>query len=796
MAGNDGFEVSFYNDDTGQWEVAYRDPPAKPLAVRKQSPKATQKRRFEAKRAERLRANEAATANIDKLGSGIASIPSRVVNYIKSSTPSSVGRDVKGIAKATYEAATEDPNAFIEDAVFSPLAAIRDFGDVRETARKLRAQGRDAEAEKMEAMAGTAILSAVPILGRPAGVATRKAIKAAEKTAIKGATKKAAEMAVTPKSKPPSLLSAVRVGGKTYTGPTHLDALAAIPDPKVRSQASLDANSRGFVNERGKYMDRFKAADYARNFDLFAPDAPDWAKTAPEVISENLRLPEIAVKAETPKVAPTKKKVAPFTATPPQVEPLPGKGGKSRRKSTPEQVVSQASTRVRQEARARNQVKDPAERRAIRETYTVGPLKIDPDPELERFKIEPGNAQSVTSQAAEQGFPVVGLKPFSAQHPAGYSTSYGADKPDPLNFTAEYRNRTPEPDLPELTEADFPIGSGLYRMLGDATMANKDVISVDGVRLRSPVSTYGGAGYGAQERAIGSPLVWASDAGFTENDARMIQDFYNANPGDPLFGLHVNMGPSGSDFSHQGSSVLAKMIPEMGYSGDTLRAIDDYIRSGAQGLPDFQGFAEDPDLGMFDLLTRTGADRKLVVKRLSDVNQKAQAAGVPKNLGALARLAVSEQGLRLAPQGSTGFSVAQIDPSNFFRVDPELLSKTKRDLFENTNEYANVLGEPVNMRVDYNSGLSGTVKGQMENLIPAEIPFNPVFERAKKFDKNNNPTTSTMKFKSFATDPNSIVKVTPEIQDAIGEYLYRTKRFKKLGFACGGPVKKRRFASK
>jgi hypothetical protein len=491
-----------------------------------------------------------------------------------------------------------------------------------------------------------------------------------------------------------------------------------------------------------------------------------------------------------------KKKVAPFTATPPQVEPLPGKGGKSRRKSTPEQVVSQASTRVRQEARARNQVKDPAERRAIRETYTVGPLKIDPDPELERFKIEPGNAQSVTSQAAEQGFPVVGMKPFSAQHPAGYSTSYGADKPDPLNFTAEYRNRTPEPDLPELTEADFPIGSGLYRMLGDATMANKDVISVDGVRLRSPVSTYGGAGYGAQERAIGSPLVWASDAGFTENDARMIQDFYNANPGDPLFGLHVNMGPSGSDFSHQGSSVLAKMIPEMGYSGDTLRAIDDYIRSGAQGLPDFQGFAEDPDLGMFDLLTRTGADRKLVVKRLSDVNQKAQAAGVPKNLGALARLAVSEQGLRLAPQGSTGFSVAQIDPSNFFRVDPELLSKTKRDLFENTNEYANVLGEPVNMRVDYNSGLSGTVKGQMENLIPAEIPFNPVFERAKKFDKNNNPTTSTMKFKSFATDPNSIVKVTPEIQDAIGEYLYRIKRFKKLGFACGGPVKKRRFATK
>ncbi len=676
MAGGNGFEVSFYNDETGQWEVT-PDTSAKPLAVRKKK----------TPRAKEPSAGDYLNTLGDVLfvnprNSAAATLGGAAYDYAVKSTPRSVVRDITESAedagdwlrkegKLIRAAPITESLRLLKAGFIDPLA---DPYRVFKQAATERARGNEVGGKKLAAMVPLAVAGVLP-QGRGAGnVATKAGVDAATKTA--------------------------------------------------------------------------------------------------------------------------KKKVAPFTATPPQVEPLPGKGGKSRRKSTPEQVVSQASTRVRQEARARNQVKDPAERRAIRETYTVGPLKIDPDPELERFKIEPGNAQSVTSQAAEQGFPVVGMKPFSAQHPAGYSTSYGADKPDPLNFTAEYRNRTPEPDLPELTEADFPIGSGLYRMLGDATMANKDVISVDGVRLRSPVSTYGGAGYGAQERAIGSPLVWASDAGFTENDARMIQDFYNANPGDPLFGLHVNMGPSGSDFSHQGSSVLAKMIPEMGYSGDTLRAIDDYIRSGAQGLPDFQGFAEDPDLGMFDLLTRTGADRKLVVKRLSDVNQKAQAAGVPKNLGALARLAVSEQGLRLAPQGSTGFSVAQIDPSNFFRVDPELLSKTKRDLFENTNEYANVLGEPVNMRVDYNSGLSGTVKGQMENLIPAEIPFNPVFERAKKFDKNNNPTTSTMKFKSFATDPNSIVKVTPEIQDAIGEYLYRIKRFKKLGFACGGPVKKRRFATK
>jgi hypothetical protein len=201
MAGSDTFGLEVFDEATGRY-VRVPDPAAKPLAVRKPSAKELQKRRFEAKQAERGRAEDAMFKNADKLGGGIASIPGRVVNYIKSSTPSSVGRDVKGIAKSTYDAAVEDPNAFIEDAIFSPLAAIRDFGDVREAARKLRAQGRNAEAEKMEALAGTAVLSAVPILGRPAGVVTRNAVKAAEKSAVKSAIKAATpSLKVTPKAK-------------------------------------------------------------------------------------------------------------------------------------------------------------------------------------------------------------------------------------------------------------------------------------------------------------------------------------------------------------------------------------------------------------------------------------------------------------------------------------------------------------------------------------------------------------------------------------------------------------------
>ena len=88
----------------------------------------------------------------------------------------------------------------------------------------------------------------------------------------------------------PALEAAIRAGGKIYRGPTHGDALAAISDPALRREAGLDAANRGFVNERGRFLDRYKAADYARAFGLLSDSAPDWAKTAPELISENLRV--------------------------------------------------------------------------------------------------------------------------------------------------------------------------------------------------------------------------------------------------------------------------------------------------------------------------------------------------------------------------------------------------------------------------------------------------------------------------------------------------------------------------
>lgn len=91
------------------------------------------------------------------------------------------------------------------------------------------------------------------------------------------------------------LRPAIRYNGKIYKAPegskSHIDALEAIPDPKVRDRATWDGDTRGYVDESGKYYDRRRAQDYALKEDLIDPAAPAWARTSPELIAENLRLP-------------------------------------------------------------------------------------------------------------------------------------------------------------------------------------------------------------------------------------------------------------------------------------------------------------------------------------------------------------------------------------------------------------------------------------------------------------------------------------------------------------------------
>ena len=92
----------------------------------------------------------------------------------------------------------------------------------------------------------------------------------------------------------PTLKPAIRHKGKVYSSITdHLSALSQIEDPEDYRNARMDAENRGYVNERGHFMDRYRAQGYAKDHGLVRHDAPEWAHSTPELISENLmRFPE------------------------------------------------------------------------------------------------------------------------------------------------------------------------------------------------------------------------------------------------------------------------------------------------------------------------------------------------------------------------------------------------------------------------------------------------------------------------------------------------------------------------
>lgn len=92
-----------------------------------------------------------------------------------------------------------------------------------------------------------------------------------------------------------SLAAAVRVGDsrkgyQVYSGATHLDALAKVPQEQ-RGDATLDGHSRGYVTPRGRFLDRRQAQRYAVQNDLLTENAPAWAYDSPELISEFLKKP-------------------------------------------------------------------------------------------------------------------------------------------------------------------------------------------------------------------------------------------------------------------------------------------------------------------------------------------------------------------------------------------------------------------------------------------------------------------------------------------------------------------------
>ena len=205
MAGNGGFEVSFYNDDTGQWEVGYRDPPAKPLAVRK-------KKTAQAK-------EPSAGDYLNTLGdvlfvnprnSAAATLGGAAYDYAVKSTPRSVVRDITESAedagdwlrkegKLIRAAPITESLRLLKAGFIDPLA---DPYRVFKQAATERARGNEVGGKKLAAMVPLAVAGVLP-QGRGAGkLAVKAGTEAAETSAAKAATKKATKTATKKAAEP------------------------------------------------------------------------------------------------------------------------------------------------------------------------------------------------------------------------------------------------------------------------------------------------------------------------------------------------------------------------------------------------------------------------------------------------------------------------------------------------------------------------------------------------------------------------------------------------------------------
>jgi len=131
--------------------------------------------------------------NPGALAQGFANAPGTAYRYLSTRGLPGIGQDVVSMGKMVGSAVAEDPMGFAADALFAPLAAVRDVSEVRALARQAREAGDDETADQMEQLAAMSVFGAIPV----AGAAVKRGVKAGMTVAKRAAAKKAS-LAVKP----------------------------------------------------------------------------------------------------------------------------------------------------------------------------------------------------------------------------------------------------------------------------------------------------------------------------------------------------------------------------------------------------------------------------------------------------------------------------------------------------------------------------------------------------------------------------------------------------------------------
>jgi hypothetical protein len=299
-------------------------------------------------------------------------------------------------------------------------------------------------------------------------------------------------------------------------------------------------------------------------------------------------------------------------------------------------------------------------------------------------------------------------------------------------------------------------GSRLLPLIGDRSAAGSNLVQVNGFPFADPVAMQGGHGFMSQNAGEGA--AWASQENVIKGLARKVAT--EAKGGEPIHGVYTAMGDQSADFSHHVSDTLAEMLKHTSGDQASRAAFDAAMQKPIKdfpAVPDWPGVGSDKLRQYFE--DSWGNVRSKFAK-LMDTAQF-QSKGFPSV--AEARYAVADPRLLNEATGTSGLSIAKLDPSG------------------------RVFSAPGAQHRTYDTNLGGQYVGGLPASVPKEIMYPDIVAPLQQYA---NATQARTGFKpSVDYLMNRTPKGLPQTQiadqrwvDSISKYL-TDRGFTGLGVA-------------
>ena len=265
---------------------------------------------------------------------------------------------------------------------------------------------------------------------------------------------------------------------------------------------------------------------------------------------------------------------------------------------------------------------------------------------------------------------------------------------------------------------DRTSGDGILTGVGDLPLQRGYLLEGGADFMRGPAAQADGA-IVASSKPIISRL--ASAAGKVPEDA-------------PVNAIMLSMAPTGVDFATFPARAAADLLQQSKMLKSQVRDFDEVMQAQVPSWPGLM--AEDLD----GFLLNTGAENRKAFLSYVD-SSAAQKAGVPTDVAAAARYAVTDPAQRTIPSNYGGMTIGRIDMQNPIIENPSVPHSTY----------------PAQLRGEYVGGLEFPMHQSL--LFPKSFA-----DYATRRDKHGKPLTSQNMVRALGTEL-PLQKVTPEMVD-------------------------------